>query len=412
MDITPIDTPIRGDEINNSEEKISERSGSLEELVSKHQISNDNDRRRRINSFVQPSIITPIRDAKGFFGQFRNSKRKSPIDPFLESIQVEDGAPVDRGQPVKCSLEDILTTVLPCDGPVRRFPQFDYLGSYIFMDDIHKAMWRMEAERLLDVVKNPDRPLRFNSDGFFKCGDEHGYRELSRLCQRILTSMSLCLLDNECINVEYCSRLSNRGKLSKLIDQARMAQTTSELDEHEHGHEQSNDKNLDAIYCLINYISAVLARLITQTSPGQYWQTNVLGVLIKNITKIKILLRDLHANASIAVRSGELALEESRSSAMLPYSTLDEEEECEEVLRMIEANEKEGLATVEEKEVALYCVNQNRFRSGVHSALRYILTALRFSNRSGLSPTTFEMCAVVYETGLEGFKVTIRKADP
>jgi hypothetical protein len=299
---------------------------------------------------------------------------------------------------VRCSFDEIMHLIMPRDNP----PEFDGLGSYIIMSSVHEKLWRMEARRLLDIVKSPETPLQFSSDDQFQRGDEEGYRTLSKSCQKILTAISICLLDNECINSEHCSQLTNKSKLSKLIRQATLRQSTNDASD---ANRKAENISLDAIFCLVNYISAVLARLITQTSPGFYWQCNVLAVLIKRVTKIKVLLGDLHAYSAVSVRMGESALEMARESGPIPDSVVDEEEECEEILRMIEANEKAGLASMEEREIAQYCIQQNKFRAGINTSLRFILTNMRFTNRSGLPATTFEMCAVAYETGFEGFKV-------
>jgi hypothetical protein len=98
-------------------------------------------------------------------------------------------------------------------------------------------------------------------------------------------------------------------------------------------------------------------------------------------------------------------LEESQTSGGFSTSLGGEEEECEEALRIIDANIKDGLTSEEEAAVGPYCVNQNKFRSGINVAMKYILLLLRLMNRSRLPPTTYEMCVVVYEIGFEGFKV-------
>ncbi|KDN65668.1 putative conserved hypothetical protein [Colletotrichum sublineola] len=129
-----------------------------------------------------------------------------------------------------------------------------------------------------------------------------------------------------------------------------------------------------------------LTRLIVQTSSGTYWQTDVLSVLIKRITKIKLLLIDLQANSAIAVRAAEAVLSNVRESGHSQDAgrEIDKEEECEEYMRMV-----------------------NKFRVGLNSALRNVLMSMRFINRSGLPATAFEICAVAYETGFEGFKALL-----
>src|SRR4051812_17305203 len=114
----------------------------------------------------------------------------------------------------------------------------------------------------------------------------------------------------------------------------------------------------------------------------------------------------MHANTMISCQAGEAALDQTDISSRLSNGIMDEEE-CEEVLRMIDAESKEGLTTAANAEVARYCVDQNRFRSGIDSVLRYLLLSLRFHNRSGLQATSFEICGMVYGTGFEDFKALL-----
>lgn len=299
--------------------------------------------------------------------------------------------------------------VLPRTDCTTKYPEFDAAGSYVESEDVLFKLWHDETTRLMKIAKSPEMPLEFMSDGFFYGDTEQGYRDVSKLCQKILTAITICLLDNECINAEHCGRLSNQQRLSSLLKQVAQGQSATETGvglEDPEAHIQAA-QSLAATYSLINYISAVLTRLIIQTSPGPYWQTNVLSVLIKRITKVKLLLLELQANSIIAVRAGEAVLSTLRESGDTPHTgnEMDEEEECEEYMRMVEANEKEGTASFEEKQVAAYCVEQNKFRFGLNAAFRDILMSLRFINRSGLPATAFEICAVAYETGFEGFKV-------
>lgn len=358
----------------------------------------------------RPSLSSASHRTERFFSR-RNPRwrRQPPVDSVIPLATDDDGAPAPRGATVTVDTQKILESVWPRNRPATKmpFPEFDSLDAYFVPGETAQHLWGKEVERLLEIVQHPEKALKFPSQEFFKQGSEEGYRDLSRLSQRILTALSLCLLDNECINVEHCIQLSSREKLSKLIEQARRGQSTSEVGDCEldPAKEKEAEENLDAIFCLIDYISAVLARLISGTATGDYWLVNILGVLTKRVTKLKILMLDMHTSTTIAVMAGEVAVDKSRPSGGLDQSLLDDEEDCEEVQRIINANTKEGLTSAEEAEVASYCVNQNKFRLGVNSVFRYILLSLRFLDRSGLSATEYEICALVYETGFEGFKV-------
>ncbi|KAI3548433.1 hypothetical protein CABS03_04518 [Colletotrichum abscissum] len=338
--------------------------------------------------------------------------RRQPVDPSCEkgSIDSQD-YPKPRGEPAQCDFDEVLNGVLPRTEGAAKYPEFDAAGLYVLSEDVLKNLWHAETVRLMKIAESPSTPLEFSNKEFFQGDTEKGYRDMSRLCQKVLTAITICLLDNECINAQHCGQLSNHKRLSSFIKQVSKGQCAAEsvANMGDSGAQQEAFSSLAATYELINYISAVLTRLVVQTSPGTYWQTNVLSVLIKRITKIKLLLLDLHANSAIAVGAAEAVLSNLRDSGDTRFGDgeMDEEEECEEYMRMVEANEKEGTASFEEKQVAAHCVEQNKFRFGLNSALRHVLMSLRFINRSGLPATAFEICAVAYETGFEGFKALL-----
>lgn len=282
------------------------------------------------------------------------------------------------------------------------FPEFDSLDPYFVVEGTAKELWENEVNRLVEVVQQANEPLRFPSQDLFKDGDDAGYRELSKVSSKIMTAVTICLLDNECINIEHCKQLSNQAKLVKYIRQLQTSQKAEELQEASASPAQ-DEISQDAVFCLIDHISAVLTRLTSGTATGDYWLVNVLGGLAKLVTKLKVLLLDLPTHTSIAVSAGEVALE---NSGEVDKSALEEEEDCEEALRIINANTKEGLTSLEEAEIAAYCTNQSKTRMGIHAAIRYILLSLRFLDRSGLSATEYEICGLAYETGFQGFKVS------
>lgn len=314
-----------------------------------------------------------------------------------------------------CSVNDLLASDLPrsadSSGSGLNFPEFESLEPYCVADykEIQEKLWKQETARLHRAATDPEFVLRYQNRDFFDIGDEDGYRKLSKLAEKILTAMAICSLDNECINVRFCKEISNRARLQKWIQQAQVAGASGSQDDELEGLLSLDDSNKRkkehiALFDLLNYITAVLARLIARSNEGKFWQRTVLRALVRRTTKIKLLLLDLSANAQVAAQNGELVLDLSRERG--PDEQLnDEEEECEEALRIIDANAKDGLTSVEEAEVAAYCVTQNKYRSGMNAALKGIVMGLRNYNRSGFGATTYEICGLVYETGFHGFKV-------
>ncbi|KAK4068308.1 uncharacterized protein Triagg1_7551 [Trichoderma aggressivum f. europaeum] len=184
--------------------------------------------------------------------------------------------------------------------------------------------------------------------------------------------------------------------MQKLIQQAQLAAQASSFAEGEGGEEDEYDSERfkhDA-FQLIDYVSALLMRLIHQTAVGEYWLTNVMAVLVARVAKIKALLTDIKLGANESIAVGTEHLKDAQTSARGSHSfsiNIDvDEEECEEALRIIDADTKEGLTSEEDAKISAYCVTQNKFRSGLNSAIKYILSSLLFTNRSGLPVTNYE----------------------
>ncbi|ROV97289.1 hypothetical protein VSDG_04822 [Cytospora chrysosperma] len=370
----------------------------------------------------RPTFTTVTRKQKTRFSRhwrrFRGADSGKPSTPTKRQ---EDGAPVDRdAASIEYNLKGVLDQISPerkhvpstsDPSKVVEMPQFDDLRAYLPAQAKSTAnkLWEKEATRLIEAVRSPDHIPALPNEGYSGEGNKEGYQDLARLAEMIHSALSLCLLDNECINVESCKPLANRDRLKKLIQQAQVSQTNSEWEGGAGGEGESGDraaKKKDAVFSLIDYISAVLARLLSQMATGKYWSENVLAVLTQRVTKLKVLLLDMHANTVISCHAGEAALDRTGISSRLSDGILNEEE-CEEVMRMIDAETKEGLTTAANAEVARYCVDQNRNRSGIDMIFRYILLSLRFQNRSGLDGTSFEICSMVYATGFEDFKALL-----
>ncbi|KAI0383903.1 hypothetical protein F5Y04DRAFT_249960 [Hypomontagnella monticulosa] len=321
-----------------------------------------------------------------------------------------------RGERVTCSLEEIMNKLKPFQLPGATSDpplELDSLVGYGVDEADATALRKAEAERFLAVIQDPQTPITstmhlvgkqyWNAAGTGGTAGEACYRRLSSMSQTISTALSLCLLDNECVNMHYCKSISSRERLQKYVERARVA-------EREESTEIEDDARRELLFDLVNYISAILARLISQTADGEFWLLNTLAALVARTAKIKFLLVDIVANAVVAANTGQEFLDRSASKG--PFGDFSmkadfDEEECEEALRIINANQRDGLASEEQASVASFCVNQNKYRSGLNAAWRYVLGSLRLMNISGLPATTYEICLLVYDIGCEGFKTVL-----
>ncbi|POS75010.1 hypothetical protein DHEL01_v206591 [Diaporthe helianthi] len=306
--------------------------------------------------------------------------RRRPTDPSLDWVsETSTEPPLSRERRTQYDVEEVLRQVLPRTEGTIKLPEFDAAGSYAQSDDVLN-MWHDETARLMEIMKSPEMPLKFESSGFLQGDTEKGYRDASNLAQRVLTANAICLLDNECVNAKHCEQLSNPQKLSGFMEQVTKSQraTVTNAGLEDAGAQQQEVHGLEATYSLISYISTVLTRLITKTSLDRYWHRNAIGKLIRRVTKMKLLLRDLQTSSAVAVSAAQAVLSKMPATGGTQNcSRKSDEEECEDYMRLIETNEKEGTASREETQVAAHCVEQNQFLFGLNSALRDVLMSIR-----------------------------------
>jgi hypothetical protein len=319
-----------------------------------------------------------------------------------------------RGKEVRCNLEAIMDKLKPFHLPGAKSHsqlELDSLADYGVVDRDALALRRVEAERFVAVIQNPKKPVTADLHLVGQqyqylqaaCAGEACYRRLSSMSQTISAALNLCLLDNECVNTQYCKRISSRERLQSYVQRARVAAREESTNSEDEGHRAS-------VFALVDYVSAILARLISQTAEGEFWLLNTLAALAARTAKIKFLLFDIVANAVKAANTGQEVLDRGADKGSLGDFSMNadfDEEECEEALRIINANQKDGLASEMDASVASFCVNQNKYRSGLNTAMRHALSCLRLMNLSGLPATTYEMCLLVYDIGFEGFKTVL-----
>lgn len=299
----------------------------------------------------------------------------------------------------------------PCEGRKHvQLPQFDAVGQYGFEDSRAKQLLLAEIRRLVRVVQEHRDPLTFSDDKYFKTveASPEGYQRLDHLARKIMCATNICSLDNECLVLKHGNRSGrlDKNKLSRNLQSLKkyvQAQAGTMNDEVPSSSSCPDpDQEKAASYNLIDYMSALLARLLIESASGDHWQHNLLGVLATWTTKCKILLLDLETNASISVMYAEadIAANPEMPNLFGDSKKDDDFDPCE-----MEDFKESVDAPTENAHAAAHCMKQSVYRMNLDKLWDYLLLSLTPSSRSGFAINAYEVCSVVYETGLEGFQV-------
>jgi hypothetical protein len=322
-----------------------------------------------------------------------------PLDP---AIRVADPS-ADKHRPPSppqtvVTVDDILEAASR-GSTDNSFPQFDDFYAYETYEQPRSKtdlqdLLSAEATRLLAVTADPEAPILCPDLG--ETGDS--YRALSGLSKPPLAAVSICQLDNECINEAHCPLLFNRDRLAKLCSQLNIADTS--ITWRVGPYSTTNTPTLKLMDC----VTAALAILITRTARGVYWQANLLAVLVKLTIKLKVVLSDLTDSIGVATKEATRTLIGVPKSPQGSESATDvlDENDFQELFRFVDKRAHEGLIGTKEAARLRYCGDQTKFRVGILTAARHILLSLRCPESQ--SPMRgHEVCAVVYETSIRGY---------
>ncbi|KAI5777097.1 hypothetical protein EDC01DRAFT_432518 [Geopyxis carbonaria] len=358
--------------------------------------------------------------AKTFFSNQMRRKRKdrTSSDPVMSAVNENEGAPASRDKirqtkPDKNAIMEAanahITAKASAEGQILDviFPEFDDLHPYSVPESSASEMLRREVSRLAAIIEYPDVALRFGNQDLLTEGSENGYTKLSALFTWLRKAMAICSLDNTAIALAYCPKLTSKRKVQgKMRTVQSGIPRGADFDLNPEVSEDLNKKELEACYCLLDFLSAVLVRLTAHSGYGDYWLNNLVGVIAKWTVKAKVLLIDMRTNSSISLRLAETIVDGAPDGNSLKTERVEEEGGCDEVQASLV--EKAGsLKLNEDSAVSKHCFHQLKFRTGTDHFLRYQLSCSHHMNRSGLPVTSYEVCAVVYETGFEGFKALL-----
>jgi hypothetical protein len=170
--------------------------------------------------------------------------------------------------------------------PAVGLPKFDDITQYGASEEQEKEMWMLDVERLLNVAQQRHMPLEFDGEGILGKSNEEGYQQLSDLGDQVLCNLRVCHHDAQLLALEFYPKLcfaqdyrSTKHYLQNRFDESTFEQHPKLL----------KIRNKEVYSALIDYITAVVARLLVQVAKSRFWHTYCLAALAKWAAKLKYL---------------------------------------------------------------------------------------------------------------------------
>ncbi|KAH9884177.1 hypothetical protein F4778DRAFT_774767 [Xylariomycetidae sp. FL2044] len=267
---------------------------------------------------------------------------------------------------------------------VQGLPKFDDLTNYGKSEGGEKYLWRQEVVRLVEAA-NSSAPISiYTQKGWFGKADRVGYTRLHKLAIQLQDALDICIHDNELVLLEHMPTQANRPHYD--------ANEGEERYQRQLRLEQYNDQSYHA---LVNYITAMLLRVLLRTMRGPFWEENCVVTLAKISAKLKVAILDLPKAASTTLRATEGVRYRLKEETNLYWSFNLETESPHD--RLVKGSEKPSLEGTWRDAEWRYFVVMQSFHHGISRLLGSMVSNLSSNEGTEMSADIVHTSATMYE---------------
>ena len=279
---------------------------------------------------------------------------------------------------------------------LKNLPRFDECE-----DLISGAEWehllQEEVVKLVGFSGNSSPPL-FDSHDCLQNMAREDFNLVAGLADQIYCNLSILQHDNARIVIEK-SKTPNRNAWSELLKTRktladRYAQTEAQVEGCLPRHLDNPDKDFRAYCALLDYILAVSVWWMIRSVYSKYLEQQVFATLARWAVKLKALAKD-------PVRAAEQALSDTSDLFTMRKTELEFRDELL-IVQVWEKKAEINMSDTPTDPTALYFDEKQLLGEVLSAIVINVLATLNSQNRSPTPINSFEICTLVYQTGLEG----------
>lgn len=279
----------------------------------------------------------------------------------------------------------------------------DNFESFSIPDHKAEALWRLEAERLISGVNDASADVLFPDAGI-PGGD---YTLLSSLVTEILALDNICVVDNEALVREFTPKIHSVEAFDNGRSYLRQ-RMTSKRQAKPHPQVLTAKKKQEYMFALIDFITLNLARILVYSASGASqstsWGYSCIACIVKYAAKLKVVAQD---PVTFAVK----CLDAADDAAKIPYKKPGGDDgpgsETHQPTDMRARLDRGSGSQFSDEMQSFYFAQEMVVRVHIISSIKYVLHGLEGQSYLTATSTTFEICSVVYETGLERFRTWV-----
>lgn len=188
---------------------------------------------------------------------------------------------------------------------VSKLPKFDDFTAYgNLTEEEELAFCRIEVKRLVSAASSPGAVALDGSSDLFGLSTNQGYLQLHHLGRKLLQAVMICKHDAALIQAEHMDNLSDYKECARL--QAKLVadfDPTSGQERFAGVQKTTNDNQMMIYHALLNYMTAILVKIVLRNIRGDYWVNNLIAVVARMTAKLKILGKDIPRSVELTLQS-------------------------------------------------------------------------------------------------------------
>ncbi|KAM0418889.1 hypothetical protein ACHAPT_012154 [Fusarium lateritium] len=281
---------------------------------------------------------------------------------------------------------------------MKNLPKFDDMVRYGIREEEELELWGLEVRRLAAVAKSEEPPALEGDAEWFGDADAGGYNRLHRLALQMQYAIDISVHDNELVLLQYHPNLANESDYG--FAHRRICRTFDE-DRGSIRYERSiriEKHNDEALHALVNYVTAVMARLLLRSMSGRFWIENCVSVLAKFAAKIKVVTADLPTafeRTLEAFRDFQIQVTQSPEARGVHVAQVNSSSSDDDPM----AKQQKALQEDIDTSGARYFMEMDAFRHSLSNLMEAAIADLTWNEEIEQPADVFETSSIVYDTG-------------
>lgn len=266
--------------------------------------------------------------------------------------------------------------------------------------------WTKEVARLVQVANDPNAILLSGDEAWFGEADGDGYTNLHKVALQLQDALDICIHDNELLMLEHMPSQTDHHSYSSA--RSRLLQDYDpEMAKERFQRHLRLDRNNDRYYhALVNYLTAMMLRVMLRTMRGAFWEEHCVATIAKFAAKLKFLLLDLPRSASICLNRTEevrfRATHNARVQKRIGYEGERDDQDYYEPDKTADRKERDGKDMSHSQPGRVdaemrYFIVTKTFNLGISRLLLSALANLSSNEDTEMSADVFDTTVLMYE---------------